>query len=93
MNKAALIEALASKTNSTKKQAEEVLENMLELITDSLKKGEEVVLTGFGTFSAKVRHARKGVNPQKPNEKIDIPEVIIPKFKSGKALKDALKKK
>jgi len=93
MNKAALIEALASKTNLTKKQAEEVLENMLELITESLKKGEEVILTGFGTFSAKTRHARKGVNPQKPNEKIDIPEVVIPKFKSGKALKDALKKK
>jgi len=93
MNKAALIEALASKANLTKKQTEDVLENMLELITESLKKGEEVVLTGFGTFSAKVRHARKGVNPQKPNEKIDIPEVVIPKFKSGKALKDALKKK
>ena len=93
MNKAALIEAVASKTRLTKKQAEEVLESILEHITESLKKGEEVVLTGFGTFSAKVRHARKGVNPQKPNEKIDIPEVVIPKFKSGKALKDALKKK
>ncbi|MFA5188539.1 MAG: HU family DNA-binding protein [Patescibacteria group bacterium] len=93
MNKAALIEALASKTNLTKKQAEEVLESMLALITDSLKRKEEVVLTGFGTFSAKIRHARKGVNPQKPNEKIDIPEVVIPKFKSGKALKDALKGK
>jgi len=93
MNKAALIEAVASKTRLTKKQAEEVLESMLEHITESLKKGEEVVLTGFGTFSAKVRHARKGVNPQKPNEKIDIPEVVIPKFKSGKALKDALKGK
>jgi DNA-binding protein HU-beta len=93
MNKAALIEAVASKTRLTKKQAEEVLESMLEHITESLKKGEEVVLTGFGTFSAKLRHARKGVNPQKPNEKIDIPEVVIPKFKSGKALKDALKGK
>jgi DNA-binding protein HU-beta len=93
MNKAALIEALASKSNLTKKQAEEILENMLALITESLKKKEEVVLTGFGTFSAKIRHARKGVNPQKPNEKIDIPEVVIPKFKSGKALKDALKGK
>lgn len=93
MNKAALIEAMASKTNLTKKQAEEVLESILELITESLKRKEEVVLTGFGTFSAKVRHARKGVNPQKPNEKIDIPEVVIPKFKSGKALKDALKGK
>jgi len=93
MNKAALIEALASKTNLTKKQTEEVLESMLALITESLKRKEEVVLTGFGTFSAKIRHARKGVNPQKPNEKIDIPEVVIPKFKSGKALKDALKGK
>jgi DNA-binding protein HU-beta len=93
MNKAALIEAVASKTKLTKKQVEEVLETMLDSIIDSLKKSEEVVLTGFGTFSAKVRHARKGVNPQKPNEKIDIPEVIIPKFKSGKALKDALKGK
>lgn len=93
MNKAALIEAVASKTKLTKKQVEEVMETMLDDITQSLKKGEEVVLTGFGTFSAKTRHARKGVNPQKPNEKIDIPEVIIPKFKSGKALKDALKGK
>jgi DNA-binding protein HU-beta len=93
MNKAALIEVLASKNNLTKKQAEEILESMLIEIMETLKKGEEVVLTGFGTFSAKVRHARKGVNPQKPSEKIDIPEVIIPKFKAGKALKDTLKKK
>lgn len=93
MNKAALIEAIASKNRITKKQAEEILESMLETITESLKNGEEVVLTGFGTFSAKIRHARKGVNPQNPKEKIDIPEVTIPKFKSGKALKDALKNK
>ncbi len=93
MNKAALIEAIASKNRITKKQAEEILESMLETITESLKNGEEVVLTGFGTFSAKLRHARKGVNPQNPKEKIDIPEVTIPKFKSGKALKDALKGK
>lgn len=91
MNKAALIEALASKNRITKKQAEAILESTLDIITDTLKTGEEVVLTGFGTFSAKVRHARKGVNPQNPKEKIDIPEVTIPKFKSGKALKDALK--
>ena len=93
MNKAKLIEEVASKTRLTKKQTEEILETILESITDSLKKGEEVVLTGFGTFSAKVRHARKGVNPQNPKERIDIPEVTIPKFKSGKALKDALKGK
>jgi DNA-binding protein HU-beta len=93
MNKAALIEAIASKKHLTKKQVEDLLDAILENITDSLKKGEEVVLTGFGTFSAKIRHARKGVNPQKPSERIDIPQVTIPKFKSGKALKDALKAK
>ncbi|MCX6746035.1 MAG: HU family DNA-binding protein [Candidatus Parcubacteria bacterium] len=93
MNKAALIEAVASKTNLTKKQIEEILDTILTVMTDTLKNKEEVVLTGFGTFSAKIRHARKGVNPQRPTEKIDIPEVVIPKFKSGKALKDALKGK
>ncbi len=93
MNKAKLIEEVASKTRLTKKQSEEILETILDTITETLKKGEEVILTGFGTFSAKKRHARKGVNPQNPKEKIDIPEVTIPKFKSGKALKDALKEK
>jgi DNA-binding protein HU-beta len=93
MNKASLIEAVASKTNLTKKQIEEILDSILATITENLKKAEEVTLTGFGTFSAKVRSARKGVNPQKPSEKIDIPAVTIPKFKSGKALKDALKGK
>ena len=93
MNKAALIEAVASKTRLTKKQIEEILETILATITENLQKGDEVVLTGFGTFSAKTRHARKGVNPQNPKERIDIPEVTIPKFKSGKALKDALKQK
>jgi len=93
MNKAALIEAVASKTRLTKKQVEEMLENVLDTIMETLKKSEEVTLAGFGTFSAKVRSARMGVNPQKPTERIQIPEVIIPKFKSGKALKDILKKK
>lgn len=91
MNKAALIEAVASKTNTTRKQAEEILDSYLDTITETLKKGDEVTLTGFGTFSAKTRHARKGVNPQKPSEIIDIPEVTVPKFKAGSGLKTALK--
>jgi len=93
MNKAKLIEEISSKTHLTKKQTEEVVEAILQTIMDTLKSGESVTLAGFGTFSAKKRHARKGVNPQNPKEKIDIPEVTIPKFKSGKALKDALKGK
>lgn len=93
MNKASLIEAVASKTRLTKKQVEEILETSIDTIMETLSKGEEVTLAGFGTFSAKVRHARMGVNPQNPKERIQIPEVTIPKFKAGKALKDILKKK
>lgn len=65
---------------------------LLEIITQTLKSGGEVVLTGFGAFSVKTRAARTGVNPQKPTEKINIPAVKVPKFKAGKALKDELKK-
>ncbi|MFA6909388.1 MAG: HU family DNA-binding protein, partial [Patescibacteria group bacterium] len=62
-------------------------------ITDVLKAKGEVTITGFGTFMAKERSARAGVNPQNPSERIQIGAVTIPKFKSGKALKDALKGK
>ncbi|HLA26056.1 MAG TPA: HU family DNA-binding protein, partial [Patescibacteria group bacterium] len=60
-------------------------------ITSTIKSGGEVTITGFGTFSSKRREARMGVNPQKPQEKIQIPAVTVPKFKAGKTLKDALK--
>ncbi len=93
MNKAELINRIAEKVGVSKKQSEDMLESMLDIITNSLKEGEEVTLTGFGTFSAKERSARGGVNPQKPSERIQIPAVTVPKFKSGKSLKDALKKK
>lgn len=91
MNKAQLSEALASKVGVAKKQAEDLLNGFVNLVTETLKKGDEVVLTGFGAFSAKKRAARIGVNPQNPSQKIQIPAVTVPKFKAGKALKDALK--
>lgn len=93
MNKAELAEKIAGKINSTKKQVEEMMEVWEEEVTGALKAGNEVTLTGFGTFSARVRSARMGVNPQKPTERIQVPEVKVPKFKAGKALKDALKGK
>jgi len=93
MNKAELINRIAEKVGVSKKQAEDMLEAMLEITTNTLKEGGEVTLTGFGTFTAKERSARGGVNPQKPSERIQIPAVTVPKFKSGKALKDALKNK
>jgi len=92
MNKADLIDKIAEKVGIPKKQAEEVIDAFEEITTSTLQEGGEVTLTGFGTFMAKQRSARMGVNPQNPTEKIQIPAVIVPKFKSGKALKDALKK-
>ena len=91
MNKAALIEKIAAEAAVTKKQAEDMLEGLVKIIIDELKAGNEVTITGFGTFMSKTRHARGGVNPQKPSERIQIPEVKVAKFKTGKTLKDALK--
>ena len=91
MNKAELIEQIALKAQLTKKQAEDALEAMTDIITQTLKGGGEVTITGFGQFLPRERAARMGVNPQNPSEKMQIPAVRIPKFKAGKALKDALK--
>lgn len=91
MNKAELAQALSEKLNVSKREAEDMINAFVELTIATLKKDEEVVLTGFGAFSAKTRAARTGVNPQNPTQKIQIPAVKVPKFKAGKALKDALK--
>ena len=93
MNKASLIERIAAEAAVTKKQAEEMLDGLVKIIISELKTGREVTITGFGTFLARTRHARGGVNPQKPSERIQIPEVIVAKFRTGKTLKDALKGK
>jgi DNA-binding protein HU-beta len=91
VNKAELIDKIAEKVGVAKKQAEDMVAAFEELVTTTLKGGGEVTLTGFGTFQAKHRAARMGVNPQKPGEKIQIPAVTVPKFKAGKSFKDALK--
>ena len=92
-NKYDLADAIVAKTGLAKKDVEVVINAMLKSITETLKAGGAITLTGFGTFSAKFRSARAGVNPQKPNERIQIPSVTVPKFKAGKALKDSLKGK
>ncbi len=90
MTKQDLVEALAKQANTSKSQAGECLNTILEEITKSLKKGKDVTLTGFGTFSVVKRKARQGVNPR-TGEKIKIAATKAPKFKAGKALKDAVK--
>ncbi|MFA4818711.1 MAG: HU family DNA-binding protein [Patescibacteria group bacterium] len=91
MNKAELADQLAEKVQLTKKQAEDVIDGFVDIVISTLKSGGEVTITGFGGFSARKRAARMGVNPQNPSQKLQIPEVTVPKFKAGKALKDALK--
>ncbi len=91
MNKAELIEIISQKVGISKKEAEEAIDCLTSTITDKIKAGEEVTITGFGAFSARTRKGRLGVNPRNPVEKIEIPSVTVPKFKAGKNLKDALK--
>lgn len=91
MNKARLAEKIANDTGLSKKQSEDMINSMVDIIIDELKKGGEVSITGFGTFETMVRYARGGVNPQNPTERIKIPEVKVAKFRTGKRLKDSLK--
>ena len=92
MNIPDLIAAIAAKTGSTKKDAEATLNAFVDVVTDSLVKGDKVQLVGFGSFEVRKRAARKGRNPQ-TKEEIKIPASKAPVFKAGKALKDLVNKK
>ena len=89
MNKTELVAAIAEKTDLTKKDAELALTAVVESITEALEKGDKVQLIGFGSFEVKKRAARIGRNPQ-TKEPVEIPASVVPVFKAGKALKDAV---
>jgi DNA-binding protein HU-beta len=91
MNKAELAAALSEKTGVSKTDAEKMIEAFVDIVTATLKGGGEVAIAGFGSFLAKERAARTGVNPQNPSEKIQIPAVKVAKFKVGVNLKKALR--
>lgn len=90
MNKAELIEKVATETKTTKAQAERLLDATLDIIKKSVKKGDEVKLVGFGTFAKAKRKARKGRNPQTGKE-IKIPATWYPKFRPGSEFKDIVR--
>ena len=89
MTKSDLIERLAGKAEMTRPRAEELLDFLLNDVTEALKKGEKVNISGFGTFTVSNRKARTGRNP-KTGEPIEIPASRSAKFKAGKTLKEAL---
>src|SRR5699024_4619504 len=90
MNKTDLVNAVAEKSELSKKDAAKAVDSVFETIMDSLSKGEKVQLIGFGNFEVRERAARKGRNPQ-TGEEIQIPASKVPAFKAGKALKDSVK--
>ncbi len=91
MNKVDLIDAVQQAAGiEVKKQAAAAVEAVFETVTKALARGEEVAVSGFGTFKVAKRAARMGVNP-KTGEKIQIAASIAPKFRAAKALKDAVK--
>lgn len=89
MNKAQLVAAMAENAEMTKKDAEKALAAFEEVVTTSLQKGEKIQLVGFGTFEVVARPERTGINPQ-TKATITIKASKTPKFKPGKALKDAI---
>lgn len=89
MNKTELVAAIAEKTELSKKDAEKALKAFTDVVAEELKKGEKVQLVGFGTFEVAEREAREGRNPR-TGETMTIAASKSPKFKAGKALKDAV---
>ncbi|QDE40191.1 HU family DNA-binding protein [Luteibacter pinisoli] len=87
MNKSDLIAAIAEESSLSKIDATKALDALTKVISETLKKGEDVALVGFGTFKLRSRAARTGRNPR-TNEEIKIPASKVPAFTAGKALKD-----
>lgn len=89
MNKSELIDAVAESADLSKASASRALDAILDSVTDTLAKGDQVTLIGFGTFAVKDRSARTGRNPQ-TGKAIEIKASRVPSFKPGKALKDSV---
>jgi len=89
VNKSQLIDKIAAGADISKAAAGRALDSMIDAVTEALKKGDQVALVGFGTFSVRDRAARTGRNPQ-TGQTINIAAAKVPAFKAGKALKDAV---
>lgn len=92
MNKAELVDVVAREAGTTKKDAETVINVMMETIVKRVSSGERVTLVGFGTFEARQRKARTGRNP-KTNEPLHIPAKRVPGFRVGKEFSEAVNSK
>ena len=91
VTKQEFIDRVASKSDLSKRDAGKAVDAFLDTVTESLRRGEAIVFTGFGKFSTANRAARMGVNPRNPGEKVHIPASTVPKFSAGSTLKQAVK--
>lgn len=87
MNKGELVDAISTKTEMTKKQADLALTAALDSIMEAVSGGDKVTLVGFGTFEPRTRSARTGRNPR-TGQPIEIPAATFPAFSAGKAFKE-----
>ena len=88
MNRAELVDAVAKLTEQPKSEVTRTLTALIHAVTGALSKGDKVTLVGFGTFERRKRQARETNNPQKPGEKISVPEKNVPAFSAGKEFKE-----
>ncbi len=91
MTKQEFVDAVARKADLTKRDAANAVDAVLEVVTESLKRGDSINFTGFGKFSTAQRKARTGVNPRNPSQKVYIPAATVPKFTAGSSLKQAVR--
>ncbi len=90
MNKAQLVDVISDNVRMTKTEVESVINNAIEMIKKSVKKGDDVTLVGFGTFTRSKRKSRMGRNPQTGKE-IKIPAMTVPRFRPGKEFKESIR--
>ena len=90
MNKNELINELSEETTYSKKDVTRVVDSLVRIIGRTLKKGQKVSITGFGSFSLSHRSARTGINPTNL-QRINLPATNVPKFKAGKGLREVVK--
>ncbi len=91
MTKQEFIDAVAQRSGLGKREAGQAVEAVLDTITDTLKRRDQVAFTGFGKFSTSDRKERMGVNPRNPSQKVHIPAATVPKFTAGSQLKQTVR--
>ncbi len=91
MTKQEFVDAVASRSGLSRRDAAKAVDAVLDSITDALKRGDQVSFTGFGKFSTQRRAERQGVNPRNPSQKVTIPAATVPKFSAGSTLKSSVR--